>query len=85
MSAISSSIFGDSDCTLAVSTFNRLLGCIYLPAFVGGGFPCGDDRGICGVCSTVGCCRPWRSLLFLMLQSLVLLANILAGFYQEYL
>ena len=48
MSAISSSIFGDSDRTLAVSTFNRLLDCINLPALVGGGFPRGDDRGNCG-------------------------------------
>ena len=39
MSAISSSIFGDSDCTLAVSTFSRLLGCINQPVFVGGSFP----------------------------------------------
>ena len=65
MSAISSSIFGDSDCTLAVSTFNWLLGCINLSAFVGG-LPCGDDRGTCGVWSTVGCCRSWESLLFLL-------------------
>ena len=57
MSAISSSIFGDSDCTLAVSTFNGLLICINLPAFVGGGFPFGDDRGVFGVWSTVGGCR----------------------------
>ena len=46
MSAISSSFFGDSDCTLAVSIFNSLLGCIILPVFVGGGFPCGGDSGI---------------------------------------
>ena len=49
MSAISSSIFGNSDRTFAVSTFKRLLGCINLPEFVGGGFPYGYDRGICGV------------------------------------
>ena len=66
MSVISSSILGDNDCTLAVSTSSRVLGCINLPAFVGEGFPYGDDRGICGVWSTVGCCRPRRSLLFLL-------------------
>ena len=38
MSAINSSIFGTSDCTLAVSPFSRLLGCISLPVFVGVGF-----------------------------------------------
>ena len=50
MSAINSSIFGDSDCTLAVRTFSRLLGCIILTVFVGGGFPGGGgDGGTCGV------------------------------------
>ena len=48
MSAINSSIFGNSDCTLAVSTFSRLLGCISIPVFVGGGFPGSGDGGTCG-------------------------------------
>ena len=48
-SSINSPIFGDSDCTLEVSTFSRLLGCISLPVFVGGGFPGGGDGGTCGV------------------------------------
>ena len=66
MSAINSAIFGDSDRTLAVSTFSRLLGCISLPVFVGGGFPGGGDGGTCGVLGTVGCCCPWQSLSFLL-------------------
>ena len=55
MSAISSSIFAGSDCTLAVSTSSRLLGCIILPVFVAWGFPCDGDRGICGVWSALCC------------------------------
>ena len=59
-----------------------LLGCINIPAFVRGGccddsgigclarshqrYLIPHDRGICGVWSTVGCCRPWPSLLFLL-------------------
>ena len=49
MSAINSSIFGNSDCTLTVNTFSRLLGYISLPIFVGAGFPGGGDGGTCGV------------------------------------
>ena len=59
ISAINLSIFGDSDWTLGVSTFSRLLGCISLPVFVGGGFPGGGDGGTCGVWGAVGCC-PWH-------------------------
>ena len=66
MSPINSLIFGDSDCTLAVRTLSRLLGCIRLPVFVGGGFPGGGDWGTCGVWSAVGCCCPWQSLSFLL-------------------
>ena len=62
LSAISSSIFGDSDCALAVSTFKRFLGCINLPAFVGGVSLAVMTRYLW---STVGCC-PWLSLLFLL-------------------
>ena len=65
INAISSTIFDNSDCTLAVSTFSRLLGCISLPVFVAGGFSCGGDRGICGVWSALGCCCPWQSSSFL--------------------
>ena len=74
MSAISSSIFGDSDCTLVVSTFSRLLGCIKVvrtgfPCEVvplaAGGSPCDGDRGICAVSSALCCCCPWQSLSFL--------------------
>ena len=52
----------------SIFSFSRLLSCINIPTFVGG-FPCGDEKCICGVWSTVGC------------QSLVLLAIGLAVFY----
>ena len=57
-SAINSSIFGDSNWTLTVSTFSRVLGCISQPVFVGG--------GLCGTWSAVDCWCPWQSLSFLL-------------------
>ena len=65
MNAISLSIFGDIDCTLAVRTFSRLLGGISLSVFVAGCFLCDGDRGICRVWSALCCCCPWQSLSFL--------------------
>ena len=82
MSAINSSIFGDSDCTLAVSTFSRLFGCISLPVFVGGGFPGGGGRSyipvefeVLLVVVTLG--SPYRSC---WLQLFVLLVMVPAGY-----
>ena len=78
MSAINSSIFGNSDCTLAVNTFIRLLGCISLTVFVGGGFPGGGDGGTCGVWGAVGCCCPCCPCCWL--QLFVLLVIVPAGY-----
>ena len=64
MSTIHSSIFGNSDCTLAVSTFSRLLGCISLP--VCWRFPWWWWRRYLW---SMRCCwllLPWQSLSFLL-------------------
>ena len=73
-------IHRDSDCTLAVSIFRRLLGCISLPVFVGGGFPGGGDGGTCGVWGAVGCFCPWQSFLFLLVAVVLLLMIVPAGY-----